>query len=111
MVAEEHLAELQKLATARLKACNIAAKHQGLSLVDSTRLERLENLLLAVQGAFAADAARMTREYKDVIESVPSEHYNGKRFLIRHQDGEAIYRALSVLGFKDWPSGCLAGGK
>lgn len=104
MTAEEHLAELRKIATATLKAANVAARHEGLTLVDANRLANLEALYEAASAAFAS--ATMTRDYKDVIED--GDKYNGKRFLVRRDEGGLVYQSLYALGFKSGPAGCLA---
>jgi hypothetical protein len=100
MSAEEHIARLRKIATATLKAANVAARHEGLTLVDSAKLENLEALYLAASVAFSA--AKMTREYRD------ADEYNGKRWLIDRDLGGEVFRKLYALGFKSGPSGCLA---
>jgi len=105
MSAEHHLAELQKIATATLKAAKLAARNQGLVLVDAARLAQLEALHEAASVAFCG--ALMTRDYKDVLDD--NETYNGKRYLISRDDGDNVFRALSALGCKTLPAGCLAG--
>lgn len=104
--AEQLLAELQKIASARLRACNVAAKHAGLVLVDARRLEQLEALCRVTKEAFEPPAATMTRDYKDV-QARGDDHYNGKQFLIRRHEGEAVCRALSDLNAKSLPTGCF----
>lgn len=104
MTAEQHLAELKKISTATLKAANIAARNEGLSLVDAARLARLEALHVAVAAAFCD--AKMTRSYRDALED--GDEYDGKRYLIDREKGCAIFRELSNLRTKNLPAGCLA---
>lgn len=102
--AEQHLAELRKIATATLKAANVAARHEGLVLVDAAKLERLEALYEAVAIAFSG--AYMTREYG----LQDGDQYNGKRFVVGRTEAERVYGKLYALGFSDGPPGCLARG-
>lgn len=110
MTAEEALAEVHKLATARLKDANIAAKHEGLVLVSLDRLAKLESLyeLLVV----ATKEARMTREYKDVIEQHPLEEtYNGKRYLLPREPFYEVLMAMTRIKKNlPLPMGCLVKG-
>ena len=94
--AEQLLDEVKRLASARLKAARLAAKHEGLVLVDGRRLEQLESLLKAVESAIKT--SQMTRDYKDVIAAYPqSEGYNGKRFLVRRNEGRDVMRIAGDL--------------
>lgn len=104
VTAEEHLEEVRRLATARLKACALAAKHERLSLVDADRLAALERLVTAL--AEIAPTARMTRDYKDVLAADPSDRYTGKRWLFHRWGMAAVFDALqAVKATPDLPVG------
>ncbi len=94
MDAHELLAEVRRLATARLKAAAMAAKHERLSLVDGERLSLLEALVEKL--TIAVSNARMTRDYKDAL--LPDDHYNGKRFLLRRDEFGEVIRFLNAIG-------------
>ena len=73
-----------------------AANRVGLTLVNQERLAALEAVASAAREAMKN--SRMTREYKDVLEGYPDEEkYNGKRVLLRREDGGAIVNALGRL--------------
>jgi hypothetical protein len=106
MTAEEHLAEVKRLATARLKAAALAAKHERLVLVDGGRLAALEALAAAVKAV--APLAKMTRDYKDVV--ALGDTYNGKRWLLPRGDMGEVFRLLrQVDESANLPTGALAG--
>ena len=106
MTADEHLAELKRIATARLRATRKAAEHEGLALVDAKRLAALEELLERVKAAAAT--AKMTRDYKDV--QTPGDGYNGKRYLLRREEFRGVLEVVAALdGRADLPAGCFAG--
>ncbi len=73
---ECYLRDIQKIATARLRACRDAGAKVNLVLVDKDRLEALEKLLAAAKEAFSK--AMMTRCYTDVIERGET-NYSGKK--------------------------------
>ena len=87
MTADEHLAELKRIATATLKATKIAARNEGLTIVNADRLAGLEKLAVSVAEAF--NHCKMTRHYEDCI--TKDDTYNGKRWLFRRDDGDQMY--------------------
>lgn len=108
MTAEEHLDEVKKLATARLKACVLAAKHERLALVDAVRFDRLEALVVALKEA--TKTVLMTRDYKDMIEAGKTV-YVGKKYLFERDKMNDVFRVLNdVDKFADLPLDCFAGG-
>lgn len=109
MDAEQRLAELKKLSTAMLKQTKIAARNEGLVLVDSTKFGLLEALCARLKTAM--ETARMTRDYKDVIEE-DGDTYNGKRYLFRRQEFNEVIRFLNALEKNvNLPFGCFADDK
>ena len=104
---DELLAEIHRIATSRLKALNVAAKHKDMIVVSAARYALLEQLVESL--GTAVTNAKMTRDYKDVQEFYPDEKYNGKRFLVRRDDGGIVLGVLSKLRrVKSLPQGCLA---
>lgn len=103
MDAEQHLKELKKLATAQLKAAKLAARKQGLALVDAQRLEKLEAIAEALRPCF--ETAHMTRDYADVRDKIG---YHGKIWLLDRQHTDRVFRLVNDLKFVAGPMGCMA---
>lgn len=97
MTAEEHLAEVQRLATARLKAAKAAAAHEGLVLVDGARLALLERLL---------DAAVVAIEASEFIQRDPEA--SCRYFRIERDDFVGVIRCAMDLRKIKGPAGCLS---
>lgn len=104
--AQIHLDKLKKLAAAQIKSCRVAARNEGLVLVDADRLAALERTVAALHIAFKVTT--MTRDYADAIERGKTT-YQGKQYLIGRQEFEAVFRAVAgVKGFTGLPAGSLA---
>lgn len=101
MTAEQHLAELKRIATATLKACNVAARNEGLVLVDLKRFAALE--ALADKLTEAMKTATMTRDYADVKERIG---YHGKMYLLPRQEFNEALQELEKTHTVQWPMGC-----
>lgn len=102
--AEQCLRELKGISTKILKAANVAARNEGLVLVNGKEITMLRELFVVVADAFKASVS--TRDYKDVLEANPSERYNGKRCLIRRQDAERVFQVLCKFKGFCGPTGC-----
>ena len=107
MTAQEHIDELKRIAVGVRKLAGLAAKHERLSLIDSGRLEKLEELVSVLK--VAAESATMTRDYKDVLEFDKTDSYNGKRFLLDRYKFGVVLRALQSLEHSaKLPLGCFS---
>lgn len=93
--AHELLTELKSIASATMRQATIAAKHDGLALVNEMRLQKLEQLVVALKES--SKSALMTREYSDILKAHQNERYNGKRFLLRRQEFAAVLQLLNEL--------------
>ena len=103
--AAELVRQLNSISTRVLTAAKRAAKNEGLTLVDAQRLADLEALAVAVRAA--VETAAMTRDYGDVLRQRPDDHYSGKRWLIRRDEGRAVYDAVNRIKRANGPLGCL----
>lgn len=104
--AEAHCETLLKQSVAISKAARRIAAKADCVVVSRRRYEALERLYEAARSA--AQTARMTRDYKDVLElygegarlagkTGEPEHYNGKRYLVRRSEGGAVMEALGAV--------------
>ena len=105
-VAEAHCETLLKQSAAISRTARRIAAKADCVVVSRRRYEALERLYESVRDA--AQTARMTRDYKDVLElygeggrlagkTGEPEHYNGKRFLVRRSAGGAVMEALGAV--------------
>lgn len=90
---EQHIEGINDmLRRCRRYAVKLAAQ-ENLSVVPSDLLEAYEKLTAAVEACLPG--ATMTRDYADVRER--GDRYNGKRYLIRREEGGQVARALSFV--------------